>query len=566
VRVEKEDSRRSEHYGEHGTCLQVEEDEEGEEIATVMSERAMFKIAVRCLVQRQAKALEVRALKSFRGTSELSKQLLLMLSGFGWDPEREETVGSVTAKEPKCFESQQVKIWFGLLEWTFEAESVAMYDPDYVQVLTDSANDKIEPELLKGIQDNFKAAFSRAKVHLFPICSWALESVEHWTYLALESETKEVRYYETLDLMKGKNFEMAEKILWIAGFEGVVERVNEVRQEDEECGEALCHYAEQEVRHAAGEGWGSVPAFTKERRREMRLKLGSACGILRKSQEELKEKLRNEELCLQKLQVLKDAALGKTERRLQEIKELKDFQKKLGTEDFFAGSDVQSILPADFAQRVRVKTKSKDPTIFKAEIEKQAAASKKKKEEEEEKAKKKKEEEEEAEKNKKKKPEGDAEKKEKSPKGEGEEKKQAEKEKGQGAKENAGEDEEVSVVEQVVDELDYKVEEVLRKGEQGFEKWLKDLSIEKLEEIVSDATAETKEYLKWIKEKETIKVCSSCRWMHGCETCSYKHALRYVVRHRRPAKWWLRRTGEILRSKAKKVMEELEWQTTEAYF
>ena len=57
------------------------------------------------------------------------------------------------------------------------------------------------------------------------------------------------------------------------------------------------------------------------------------------------------------------------------------------------------------------------------------------------------------------------------------------------------------------------------------------------------------EYLKWVKEHERIKVCSSCRWQHGCETCSYEHALRYVVRHRQPAKWWLRRRGEVLRAK-----------------
>ena len=105
-----------------------------------------------------------------------------------------------------------------------------------------------------------------------------------------------------------------------------------------------------------------------------------------------------------------------------------------------------------------------------------------------------------------------------------------------------------------MDELEYKASEVLRKGEQGFEKWLKGMSVEKLEEIVTQPeggdseNTSLKDYLKWVKEHETLKVCSSCRWTHGCETCSYEHALRYAVRHRKPAKWWLRRKGDIFRS------------------
>jgi hypothetical protein len=87
----------------------------------------------------------------------------------------------------------------------------------------------------------------------------------------------------------------------------------------------------------------------------------------------------------------------------------------------------------------------------------------------------------------------------------------------------------------------------LKKGETGFEKWLKGLSRESLEEIVADSEDATKTYLGWVKSKESIKVCSSCRWMHSCETCSYDHALRYVVRWRQPARWWLRRKGDILR-------------------
>ena len=49
-------------------CIQVEEDEEVEEQATVISEAAFFKFAARCLVQRSAAQLKMRKeLKHFKG-------------------------------------------------------------------------------------------------------------------------------------------------------------------------------------------------------------------------------------------------------------------------------------------------------------------------------------------------------------------------------------------------------------------------------------------------------------------------------------------------------------------
>ena len=104
MRVEEEDSERSAHYGKHGICLEVAEDEEGEEQATVINDQAFFKIAVRCLVQRNETHLKMRKeLKNFRSQSELQKQVLLMMSGFGWAPEREEPIDVVTQKSPECY-------------------------------------------------------------------------------------------------------------------------------------------------------------------------------------------------------------------------------------------------------------------------------------------------------------------------------------------------------------------------------------------------------------------------------------------------------------------------------
>ena len=64
---------------------------------------------------RQEKLLKKRkGLRNFKSVSELDKQVLLLMSGFGWDPEREPPLDSVSQKQPECFESQQIKVWKGV--------------------------------------------------------------------------------------------------------------------------------------------------------------------------------------------------------------------------------------------------------------------------------------------------------------------------------------------------------------------------------------------------------------------------------------------------------------------
>ena len=71
--------------------------------------------------------------------------MLLMMSGFCWAPEWEEPIAPVTLKKPECFENQQVKIWCGLCQWSIEAESAVIYDPEAV-------HGGLEPERLKKSQ------------------------------------------------------------------------------------------------------------------------------------------------------------------------------------------------------------------------------------------------------------------------------------------------------------------------------------------------------------------------------------------------------------------------------
>ena len=89
----------------------------------------------------------------------------------------------------------------------------------------------------------------------------------------------------------------------------------------------------------------------------------------------------------------------------------------------------------------------------------------------------------------------------------------------------------------------------LRRFDKGFEKWLKQKSEEDLERILCEVMSdhphkdECKAYVDCVKSLEhMVKNCTKCR-RGGCESCTYVHALRYVVRHQKPGSWW-RRTGQ----------------------
>ena len=46
-----------------------------------------------------------------------------------------------------------------------------------------------------------------------------------------------------------------------------------------------------------------------------------------------------------------------------------------------------------------------------------------------------------------------------------------------------------------------------------------------------------REYLECVQSMDgMVKWCTKCK-RAGCEKCSYKWALRYVVRHQQPAYW-----------------------------
>ena len=119
------------------------------------------------------------------------------------------------------------------------------------------------------------------------------------------------------------------------------------------------------------------------------------------------------------------------------------------------------------------------------------------------------------------------------------EKAEEEKEKGAEKQKKAEEEKEEKSEEEVV----------LRRFDQGFEKWLRNKSEAELERVVSVGMrghafeADAKAYLECVQSMEhMVKNCSKCR-RKGCEKCTYVAALRYVARRQKPAEWW-QRTGQ----------------------
>ena len=87
---------------------------------------------------------------------------------------------------------------------------------------------------------------------------------------------------------------------------------------------------------------------------------------------------------------------------------------------------------------------------------------------------------------------------------------------------------------------------ILRRVDAGFETWLRSLSAEKLEQLVSrlmrghENEKATKEYVDCVKSMEPlVRFCSKCR-RSGCEKCDYVKSLRYVMRWQKPGDWWQR--------------------------
>ena len=97
---------------------------------------------------------------------------------------------------------------------------------------------------------------------------------------------------------------------------------------------------------------------------------------------------------------------------------------------------------------------------------------------------------------------------------------------------------------------------VLKKGEKGFEIWLRAKDEKELEVIVNKlnlrASHAVDEYLNFVKDHETLAVCSKCEFKTGCVACDYRKALAYVVRHQTIPFFWAKKHGMAFKKQQKK--------------
>ena len=62
---------------------------------------------------------------------------------------------------------------------------------------------------------------------------------------------------------------------------------------------------------------------------------------------------------------------------------------------------------------------------------------------------------------------------------------------------------------------------------------------------------ELSECVNVVQKSMSLGVCSKCEWKVGCRSCDYEHALRYAVRHAKPASWFFKAQGKTRRVKCR---------------
>ena len=317
-----------------------------------------FKIPFSALKPFQESS-EGRGLKSMV-CDDLTKEAIFLQMGFH-DPMSTPDFDTVTQKKPAYIEADQIVMYVALISWTFEDLSVYFYHPQYVLNLIDKvAGEDDEPkEYLPRLREAFQKNLSRYKLHIFPIHSGA-DSVgesSHWTTLAIDYETQEARYYETLDTPKVYNLSAAQYLCELSEVSMPEDRQNKLRQEGVECGLCTCHYIEQEVRVLAGEGRGSVLGLVRERYLGIRDHLGKMTKVLNAFKKVWLKRKEQEDKHAHAVEALKARAVETAEIKKNEIVKIQQAQAAIG-QDFFEGVDMDSVIPKEFTAKKKVGFKA----------------------------------------------------------------------------------------------------------------------------------------------------------------------------------------------------------------
>ena len=266
VRVEAESDAVSRHYGAFGIVTQVHEETKG---VTVLTEKASFVVPLSEVAVRTERECLVRTWFNFSRVSPQKQTLMLHQLGY-WDPESAPPIFSVAATRPKRLQDSHLRIWALALSVTFPKESFEIFDPQFF--LRRVIGDAREADIAERLEMRIKEAFESKDLLLFPLQCPQMDDHEmgHWTLLAVQKKPQAVRYYEPLDEPNEICFSKALQVLSILGMGDQLEVTNKFRQISDECCECVMHYEELEVRHLAGEGWGSVKSLHPEHRLTIR--------------------------------------------------------------------------------------------------------------------------------------------------------------------------------------------------------------------------------------------------------------------------------------------------------
>ena len=324
-RVESETDQFSRYFGMSGFCTGT--CEKTQEV-TLLTEQKGFTVPAQAVQVRSERECSARPYFSFMNCSYI-RQVCMLHEVCGWDPEASYPLEPVSVGKPAVLELEQMRLWFVVLRTTFPQLAFRIIDPGAAiehKLFQPTTTDN---PMAEGIRNAYQAN----QLLLFPLhCPQSDEHpMGHFTLLAIQGsggvvEKAQVRYYESMSDLNEICLSKALKVLSILGLpqEGF-DRCNQFRQKGAECTEVVMHYSELEVRHAAGEGWGSVLALHPEHRIKMRKTLGRFQSNLEPVRKKWVEKTRLEEVkkaCLEQMVEQKVGRAAMIDRQLERLYKL----------------------------------------------------------------------------------------------------------------------------------------------------------------------------------------------------------------------------------------------------
>ena len=286
IRVEVEIGKDALWYGHEGHVTSVNE---ADETLKVINDGCFFETPLSAVIIKTQSPCFHRPFFNFNGCSYITKTCLVQ-AVVGHKHDAAPPMVPVTTRLSTNLEDQHLRLWWVILRKTFPTASVQLIEPSFfdndqvcdvdglpVGLTVDGVFKPDRNE--KALSWQIKMGFEKVNLMLFPI--HCLESPEHqmghWTLLALEKSTDNheklnIRYYDGMDALNDICLKRAQFIVKLAGVnDWNSERHNTFRQTASECTEIVMHYQELEMRHAAGEGWGSVLQMHPKHRQHCRL-------------------------------------------------------------------------------------------------------------------------------------------------------------------------------------------------------------------------------------------------------------------------------------------------------